>query len=317
MKYSLETLEEMNRSFEPMLSEREVEIANDLSAWIEETRSTKVPKAGDLLIFTDDYGEYHPHAHIEYTTEDRYGGNVCDNGSCAHIGKTVDGIWCNGSGGPWSNIPVDKMRYVGKGEETFWTWGSYGAGAHRGIYFKATVSVWTYDNPNLKPSDDGIVYTTKDYDKFYVHKVDHRKRDSIYDYTVTKNAMPHTAFKDKESYDAWLWTFKGKIVEKNWLDEDIVWTWKRKEHSVSPREFESLDLPEDTMLNNARILRCKRKYDEENHIVHTYYVWYWEEKGDFYENLSKQNEIRDKYYTLPIGSVEYALARKEMLRNDQ
>ena len=57
-------------------------------------------------------------------------------------------------------------------------------------------------------------------------------------------------------------------------------------------EFDNLKLPEDTKLKNARILRCKRKYDEDTHTVHTYYVWYWDEPDkDFYKAAEEQNKI--------------------------
>ena len=92
----------------------------------------------------------------------------------------------------------------------------------------------------------------------------------------------------------------------------FVWYWKNKEYHVSPTEFENLKLPEDTILKNARILRCKRTYDEDTHTVHTYYVWYWDEPDkDFYKATEEQNKIREKFYTLDWYTPENQFALKE------
>ena len=79
----------------------------------------------------------------------------------------------------------------------------------------------------------------------------------------------------------------------------VVWYWKEEKHSVSPKEFESIDLPEDTLMNNGDVLRCKRKYDEEKHMIHTYFVWYWNDPNkNFLEGAEEQNKIRKELYTL-------------------
>lgn len=43
-------------------------------------------------------------------------------------------------------------------------------------------------------------------------------------------------------------------------------------------------------------MEVKRVYDDENCILHTYFVWYWEDDTtDFYERMSLQNKIIDSY----------------------
>ena len=92
-----------------------------------------------------------------------------------------------------------------------------------------------------------------------------------------------------------------------------MWTWKEKQHHVSPTEFGSLKLEEDTCMINGDIMRCKRKYDEITHTVHTYYVWYWDDPTkDFFEASAEQNKIREKYYTLDRKTPTYIVARKEL-----
>lgn len=328
MKYTRETLQKINPSYlemRDMISEKEVEMVNEMVELIERTRSKDTPKAGDYLRYTDKYGEYFPHAHIEYTTEERYGGNVCENGSCAHIIAKEDGsgISCNGSGGPWCDVDPSEMKYVGEEEKTFWIWGSWGARAHGGVYFKAKVSVWEYVDPELFNTEDkdenGKPFTTKDYDRFYISKVDHkREKDSLYDYRVSSGITNCNAFRNEDEMKAWLWTYRGKIFDHSNLGYNkVVWTWKSENHSnITPAEYDELDLPEDTMLMNGNKMRCKRKWEEETHTVHTYYVWYWDEEakdGEYYGDVyMRQNKIREERYVLPYETPLYSLARKEL-----
>ena len=115
------------------------------------------------------------------------------------------------------------------------------------------------------------------------------------------------AWKNDLELQAWLRTFRAEVFD--WGDNGMfVWHWREKKYSVSPKEFESLDLPEDTLMNNGRVLRCKRKYDEENHIVHTYWVWYWDDPNkDWREAAMEQNEIRKKFYEIGGSVNQYAI----------
>lgn len=300
-KYTKETLEAINARYCDMhsINDSDLEMANRYVELIERTRSTTVPKAGDVLQLTNEYGEYYEHAHIEYTTEDRYGGNVCEKPYVPFISplKDVSGIACSTSGGAWANVDPAEMKYVGKTQKRFHDWGHYGGCADGAVEFEAEVSVWEWKHPKCGE------YTTKDYDKFYWDYS--YKKDSEYKYIITTaGCLSHTAFKTKSEFDLWLHTFRGVIVD------NTVWCWKHGYKSVSPVEFEALEYPEDTMLYNGSVYRCKRAYDEEKHLITTYHVWYWEEEGDFYEVAQKQNEIRDRDYKLPWNTPIYSLARK-------
>ena len=87
----------------------------------------------------------------------------------------------------------------------------------------------------------------------------------------------HKAWKTEEDFQAWLRTFRGVVEPGNWKNQLIVWTYKNIEHHLSPEEYEDLNVPEDTFLMNGSIRRCKRVYDDKSYIVHTYFVWYWDE----------------------------------------
>ena len=131
-----------------------------------------------------------------------------------------------------------------------------------------------------------------------------------YKFTGTEGAMSSKAWRNELEFQAWLETVKGKVVKGNWNNQIIVWYWKQKEVHVSPEEYDALELPEDSMMMNG-LRRCKRKYDEDNHTVTTYFVWYWEDDSmDFYERLAYQNEIRKAYEN--TSGVENELARRKI-----
>lgn len=289
------------------INEADVQKANGLQALIERTRSTEFPKAGDILQYLDNFGEYFQNAHIEKATLN-VGGNICEHASVPFISKMEDGISCNASGGSWHDVPFEKMKYVGKANKRFCFWGSCGACAHGAIEIVAEVSVWEYSETGQKTPG----YTTKEYDRFFVHDSGEDSRytkETGYRFHVSQSGLPTRAFKDKTGYDAWLTTFKGKVFDRGPHNTAIVWTWKQNEKHVSPDEFDAIPEPIDTMLFNGAVRKCKRIYNEAKHTVTTCFVWYWPEEGDFYEVAAKQNKIREEKYTLHWSTPEFILAK--------
>ena len=300
-KYTKETLTEINdrfcRAHYPGITDSDLAMANDYVRLIESTRSNKTPKAGDRIRYTNKYGDYYGHAHIE-CVEDGVA-NICEQPYVPFIWKNrnEDGISCSTSGGAWTNIPVNKLTYVGTEEKTFCDWGHCHACGDGAVDFKANVSVWEY-NENEQP------YSTKTHNKMYVY---YRKESDQYGYKFTGE---HIAWRNELEFQAWLETVKGEVFKGN-NNQIIVWYWKQKEVHVSPVEYEALELPEDSMMMNG-LRRCKRKYDKANHTVITYFVWYWEDDSmEFYERLSYQNQVR-KAYEVTSSGVENELARRKI-----
>lgn len=309
MKYTKETLSKINGRFlstHICMSEHDVAMANDYVDLIESTRSKEIPKAGDRIRYTNKYGDYYECAHIEYVRDGE--ANVCEIPYTPFIWKDENGngIKCSTSGGAWTNIPVEKLKYVGTEEKKFCDWGWCGACADGAIDFIANVSVWEYVEEQKYP------YTTRTHERMYVTYDPSGKRgDSRYTFFGNHNGMSSKAWETELDFQAWLHTFRGKVFKGNWHNQLIVWHWKDKHIHVSPKEFEAIDAPEDTLLMNARFLRCKRTYDEENYTVNTYYVWYWDEPDkDWREAAMEQNEIRRKFYE--IGTRENSLAIREI-----
>lgn len=300
-KYTKETLTEINdrfcRAHYPGITDSDLAMANDYVRLIESTRSNKTPKAGDRIRYTNKYGDYYGHAHIECVEVGV--ANICEQPYVPFIWKNrnEDGIRCSTSGGAWTNIPVEKLTYVGTEEKTFCDWGHCHACADGSVEFRANVSVWEY-NENEQP------YSTKTHNKMYVY---YRKEPDEYGYRFRGEGK---AWRNELEFQAWLETVKGEVVKGNWDNQIIVWYWKQKKIHVSPEEYESLPYPEDSMMMNG-LRRCKRKYDEDNNIVTTYFVWYWEDDSmEFYERLSHQNQVRKAYEN--TSGVENELARRKI-----
>ena len=304
-KYTKETLTEINFRFynaHYIITDSDLAMANDYVRLIERTRSTETPKAGDRIRYTNKYGDYYGHAHIE-CVEDGVA-NICEQPYVPFIWKNrnEDGISCSTSGGAWTNIPVEKLTYVGTEEKTFCDWGHCHACADGSVEFRANVSVWEY-NENEMP------YSTKTHNKMYVYYRD-KADDYGYRFTGTEGAMSSKAWRNKLEFQAWLETVKGEVFKRNNDNQIIVWYWKQKKVHVSPEEYEALELPEDTMLMNG-YRRCKRKYDETEHTVTTYYVWYWEDDSmEFYARMAHQNQVRKAYEN--TSGVENELARRKI-----
>lgn len=310
MRYTMDTLKEINGRFNGShyMTEADVEMANRYVELIENTRSTTEPKIGDIVQYTNEHGDYYGSAHIEKVNEN---GTVyiCEQPYVPFIGKNKNvGIWCSTSGGAWCNLPINELVYIGKREKTFCDWGNCGGCADGAVEFNAEVSVWEYvDENNRFVSENGYKFTTKDFNKRYV-TFNPNKKDTDYIYFADGKA-----WKNKRDYQVWLRTFRAEVFKGYWENQFVVWTWKNTEHHVSPTEFDSLDLPEDTFRMNGDVLRCKRKYNEDIHTIDTYYVWYWNESGkDFLESAEEQNRIREEKYTLPYKTPEYQIARREL-----
>ena len=64
-KYTKETLTEINSRFCKAhyygITDSDLAMANDYVRLIESTRSSKIPKAGDIIRYTNKYGDYYEH----------------------------------------------------------------------------------------------------------------------------------------------------------------------------------------------------------------------------------------------------------------
>ena len=263
--YTIESLKEINARFtcDHNIWESDVTMANDYVAFIEGNRSIKTPQVGDIVRYTNEYGEYYGYAHIE-TVEDNevY---VCERPYVPFIWKKNNGtLGCQTSGGAWSHIPLGELKYLGKELKTFCDWGHCGACGNGAVEFEAEVSVWEYTNPNNRFAP----YTTKDWNRHFIsYRVDSFGNPT--DGSQYRYFGDGIAFKTHKDYQAWIKTYRGVELQGGWENQTVVFAYRENCYLIDKEEWKQLDLPIDTRMCNG-IIFVKVKYDDENHIVHTY-----------------------------------------------
>lgn len=280
-KYTIETLSEINQRFigtHCFLRDSDVEMANELVTAIEKSRTENKPQPGDIVVYTNEYGEYFPYAHIETVKENSV--YLCEKAN-TYVSVDNEKVYCNSSGGQWKHVDIKNLTYTGnQKEKLFWHFGSFGVCADGGIDFYAKVNVWEC---NLNKD----TFSTKTHDKYYLSYSE--KEYSGYHYFLSKQGMSSNAWNTEQELQAWLRT--NRVVVNN----NAVWTYKTIEHHLSPVEFDNLDAQEDIFLMNGSKRRCKRVYDDKNYTIHLYFVWYWDEEGEFYEKIERQNKAIKDY----------------------
>lgn len=282
-KYTIESLSKINQRFistHCFLRQSDVDMANELVIAIENSRTEAKPQPGDMVVYTNKYGEYFPCAHIETVSEDKI--YLCEMAN-TYLSTENKKVYCSSSGGTWKHIDIKDLKYTGQQQEKrFWHFGSCGACADGGIDFYAKVNVWECDL-NEEP------FSTKTHDKYYLTYREKADEGNGYHYFLTVSGMSFHAWKTEEDLQMWLRTNRAVV------NDNFVWTYETIKHHLSPMEYDSLNIPEDTFLMNGSKRRCKRIYDDENYTIHLYFVWYWEEDGEFYEKMERQNKAIDKY----------------------
>lgn len=285
-KYTLETLKKENELFDSYygLDESDVEKVNRIIEMIEKSRSVNVIQKYDVSEYTNEYGEYFPKA----TATMKRGENIelCENAG-VHLSICDSKLCGSASGGAFSHHKESEFTYKGTSSNTFWTWGNAGACANGGIYFTATVNLW-------ECNDNKEMFSTKTHDKYYLsYRKAENNRD--YQYFASKAGVSSYAWRTEEEMQAWLRTHRAIVTGKSW-GGSVIWAYKEIEHHCSNTEYDALSVTEDIFLMNGSKRRCKRVYDDKNYILHTYFVWYWEDNTqEFYTRMNIQNKIIDSY----------------------
>lgn len=284
--YTLKELNEINGRFTRRhgnVNNNDLENVNDFIFLLKNERRDNMIHAGDVIEYTNEYGEHFPTAHVERINMEDNTVNICEHANTYIFKNENNNICCNSSGGTWHNIPLDKLTYKGTTERLFWFFGHCGACVDGGIDFYTSVNVWEYSE-NKEP------YNTKTHDKFYFYYKEKENENDYCYYLRDNECCSSRAWRTKREFEAWLKTFRGVI------NNNIIWTYKNKTHHVSPVEFENINTPVDSFLMNGTVRQCKRIYDDANYTVHTYFVWYYDDSTlDFEERCMKQKKEIDMY----------------------
>ncbi|MDR0231976.1 MAG: DUF4121 family protein [Dysgonamonadaceae bacterium] len=256
-KYNIETLKKENGIYnmEHTVTGYDVNKANMYVALIESSRNNHSPMPGDIVQFTNKYGDYYGNAHIEIVDEKV---SICEQPYVPFIRPEKTGIRCNTSGGAWTSIPAG-LKLIGKQQKRFKDWGHSGACGNGAIHFRAEVNVWEYVEPDPLHGD----FSTKYWRKMYVS---HSKNEN-YEY-----AGDGIAWKNKNEFDEFINKYKGVVFTGNWLNQIVVWCYREKTVLVKLEELEKMNLPETTILLNG-IRPAKMEVDDENKIIIHYANW--------------------------------------------
>lgn len=287
-RYTIDSLSELNREYvleNGKIRQQDVDMVNRYVELIENTRSDTEPRAGDILRYTDAYGEYYHHAHIEYVTAGI--ANVCENAS-VHISKcdeSLHGFRLASSGGCWVNLPISRMKHSGSEQKRFWDFGNE---SYRmmGLDFYVNVNVWTCDMNQER-------FSTLTHDKYYLSCLKDG-RDG-YHFFAANDKHGEKAWRTEEEVQAWIRTYRGVITRISG-NQAVVWTYQEQYCHVTPEQYEVLEGSEDILqLNGLRY--CKRIYDDRSAKLYTNIVWYWEDPAieDPIERAVLQNKIIKKY----------------------
>ena len=195
------------------VNEKDVEIAN--CAIRKMYRKPMQLTAGDVVQFTNEYGEFSPRAIIERVDGDEI--HICQSGSawCTDSKKYI-----SVSGGSFFTISKSELVYLGRTKRNFSEWGRLGACASGAISIPVTVNLWR-NKSKLK-------YTTEFYSQHYISPVAEEYRKS-HNTTIHFSEFCKNGWDSNEELSAWCILNKG-FIEKDKSSGNgsnhLVWAYK-------------------------------------------------------------------------------------------
>lgn len=258
------------------ITKNDIKMAENYIDYIEKTRSDKIPKVGDIVKYTTEYGDYYGRALISANS----GANeirICEQPYVPFICNTNNNdMSLSVSGGAFTHTNKSNLKYLGKEKRQFCDWGSCGACGNGAVKFEAEVSVWEYKKPNEYGE-----YSTKDYDKMYIRKLE-KPTDG---YIIFGNGI---AFETEKDYQAFLKTYRAKEFDNGY--NTVIFYYKEENYLISKEEWQELEGYQiDTRKCNASIITVKVKYDEENKRIKVY---------RYKNSFKSEEEIANKPYIL-------------------
>jgi hypothetical protein len=260
--YTAQSLTQQNTSLDAGygIEQGEVDHVNHLVRLIESSRGES-PCSGDLIEHTDEYGTYHPKAHInaELDRLDRFSIYGCPHTPFVFLSVDNQSVHFSAGGGPEAFVDPSALVFLGKREKQFMLFRSFGATRPCSIYFSAEVNAWEYVAPNQKHPG----YSTKDWNRQYICYCEKPADGSAYHYYGQNIAFRNTA-----EYCLWMRTYRAVKfpTEKNHC---VLFLYRETEKLISREEWDALKLPVDTRFCNG-VIFVKVAYDDDNHMITTY-----------------------------------------------
>lgn len=262
--YTLETLKPLNMIFdsEHRLEQSDVELVNDRIERIKSTRSEN-PCPGDIVEYTDEYGDYCKNAHIRAVDDETGRLLVHINPYTPFIHRNDDGAsvgFHHTGGGPSTYIDPASLTYIGKREKMFAVFSSHCIlPGHSAVYFKAMVNTWEYIAPDQKYPG----YSTKDWVKHYISYIEKPNDGSGYHYF-----RQNIVFKTALEFRLWKATYKAVEFPGSSENQVILFLYRENDKLITREEWDALDLPLDTrQINGVNSTHVKVAYDDDAHMI--------------------------------------------------
>lgn len=237
----------------------DVQFANKCIKAMFNSLNSKTPKVGDVIEYTMQDGTYYHAAQIEGIV-DGTTAVVCLVPFIPYVHFDSDGklsFEC-GSGGPWVDVPLEKLKYIGTRDKTCRFWGSSGVCAYGAIDFDGYATCWEF-------KEDGLLYgdfSTKFYDRIIFKRYDGDRR--WYAYGPDPENLPTKS----EDVPAWLAEHKGRQFGDFQKDDMVVvYAYKERNHLIDLKKWQSMKLPQSTRKINNSLVYVKFAVDDEKKII--------------------------------------------------
>lgn len=217
--YTIDSLLPHNTSFhaEHFLTSEDVNIVNHLVLLVESSRSSLLPMPGDCVHYTDRQGRTYKDAHLE-STEDRMC-SICLGPMTPFVFERKDSgiIYCNTSGGPWINIPLNGLKKSFSRTKKLKSWGHCGACKNGTVQFEATVNTWVFDELDREFSCGCCTISRRELESwpcpFYTRNVTDQQMQQIVNET-DHCIRERWGFSSTETYDP-----DDEKISETWLEE--------------------------------------------------------------------------------------------------
>lgn len=260
-----EELEKLNGEFLSEyyeITESDIKMCQDYIKFIEKTRDETKPKVGDILMYTNEHGDFYKSAHIDKICEDGTA-EICEQPYVPFISYANDNenIVCSTSGGSWCRLNPKDFKYVGKNLKKFCDWGHCGACAHGAIDFVASVNVWEYKSKDCKFGN----YSTKDYKKQYISFLDKEQMEQRNSqYYILGDGIAWETMEDYKNYKK---LYNGIEFKGYWGNQKVLFTYKEKRLRINNFQYEMLPLKSYVILDNGSKYNAKVAKDDDSKTV--------------------------------------------------
>lgn len=233
---------------------------------IAQTRSAEIPKCGDIVQYTNRFGDYNANASLKENTDGTI--TILKMGRHDLLCADKTGITFYDSTQQGLTILKSQLRYLGSKEKSFRLMRT--DKADDTMPFKTTVSVWEYTEPNPVYGE----YSSRDWCKAIVPDWSSNDSDSYF-----WGGTHFVRYSDKED---WLRYIRGVMFDGKIPGQKVIFHYRERFKPISKRKWDNTMLPVSSRLLGGQKMPCKFSYDNNSRIV----TIYWQQGGDLCHEIA-------------------------------